>query len=536
MKKRNFITNSLILTATSVIAKTIGLVFRSFMSEKVGSEGVGLYALVCSIYFFFASFSVSGMSLAVTRLVSDSMARDDLRGARSTFRKCLGLSIFAGVSSSFALFYFSEFIAREFLGDQRAIVSLRVLSVALPFIAFSACFRGYFYASGHIVKTASEQLMEQAIEIIVFIVLIARVESQNVEQACLAIVTGTTVAEAISCMYSYLMYLFYITKIKMHKSFLLKSSKKQRVFRKIFKISVPITASTCVKAGLGAAENMLIPSGLHSFGSSFEKSLSDYGMINGMVMPIIAFPAVLVSAFSNLLVSEISKENTLNNKISIQRISSRVLRFTMIFSAFIMGLFWIFSDIIGGYIYKSQECSGYLFLLCPFIPIAYVSDVINGILKGLNQQMHYLLYSIINSIVCIILLYFLLPWQGMKGLIITIFAGEILNFTLTAFRLTKIVKLKILLIDWFLKPLMCALISCVLTKYLLLEFLFVDLNFKKFSFSIILSLIFYILLLFFINLLEEDEKRLLTRIGKIRTYVFKPRKILSKKFFGVQER
>jgi stage V sporulation protein B len=481
------------------------------MSEKIGSQGIGLYGLVCSVYFFFASFSVSGMSLAVVRLVSDSIANKKNGFGRSIFRKCLLVAVFTGLTSSFLLFHLSEFVAFRILSDQRAVASLKILSIALPFISFSACFRGYFYATGHILKVASEQLIEQIIEIIVFVVLLKRIESDDIEKSCLAIVAGTTAAEAISCLHSYLMYLIYISKNKICE-LPVKTNEKSKVLRKIFSISVPTTLSTCVRTGLNATENILIPHGLRGFGMSSDKSLSNYGMIKGMIIPIITFPAVLIFAFSTLLVPEISRENITNNINKIRHISSRVLRFTLMFSAFIMGIFWIFPVLIGNFIYKSSECGIYLFILCPLAPFIYISDVLDNILKGLNQQVHYLLYIVIDSIFCMILLYFLLPKYGMKGLIITIFSGEILNFFLTSCRLIKIINLKILFTDWLLKPLMCAIVSCVISKSLLIKFLLTNENLEKLIFSILISLGFYLLLLYVVNLLENDEKYILKKI------------------------
>ncbi len=75
MKKSHFLSkkNAFILTATSLLLRTIGIFFRIYMSNKGGAEGMGLYQLIFSIYVLGSTFATSGISTAVTRLVADEL-------------------------------------------------------------------------------------------------------------------------------------------------------------------------------------------------------------------------------------------------------------------------------------------------------------------------------------------------------------------------------------------------------------------------------------------------------------------------------
>ena len=70
MKKHTFLKNAFILTATSLLLRTVGMFFRVYMSGKIGAEGMGLYQLIFSIYVLASTFATSGISTAVTRLVA----------------------------------------------------------------------------------------------------------------------------------------------------------------------------------------------------------------------------------------------------------------------------------------------------------------------------------------------------------------------------------------------------------------------------------------------------------------------------------
>ena len=202
MKKRSFILNVFFLTTATLIARIIGIIFRVYMSNKIGSEGIGLYQLITTIYFFSATFSTSGISLAVTRLVTDSIAKKEFKAVKFSLIRCLYNGIILSSIIGFILFKFSTFLSISILHDERAILPLKILSPSLPFMAISACFRGYFFAVRQVIKTASEQLLEQIIEMIIFVSLIGSMLPKGLEYACCAIVIGTTIAEFASCFYS----------------------------------------------------------------------------------------------------------------------------------------------------------------------------------------------------------------------------------------------------------------------------------------------------------------------------------------------
>ena len=81
-------------------------------------------------------------------------------------------------------------------------------------------------------------------------------------------------------------------------------------------------------------------------------------------------------------------------------------------------------------------------MLAPVIPLMYLDSVVDGMLKGLNEQLSYLSYNIIDSVMRVGLILFLLPLMGLNGLIVVIFASEILNSTLSIARLMKVTQLK----------------------------------------------------------------------------------------------
>ena len=446
MKKRVFLVNAVLLTAASLLSRTIGIAFRVYMSNQIGAQGIGLYQLIFTVYMFVATFATAGISLAVTRLVTDALALQQYGKARSILHKCFILSLILSTLSATALFFGAEFMGSHFINDSRTILPLKILAPSLPFMAVSSCFRGYFYAVRKVVKTASEQLFEQFVEIIVFAILIGRLAPLGLSYACCAVVIGTTAAEILSCGYSYILYRFEVR----HSD--VAHVKQPGVLKKILGICLPVMGSSCLRSGLSTLENVLIPVGLKKNGASYEASLAGYGMLTGMVMPVIGFPSAFLTSFSMLLIPELSEANAVHHERNIRYIATRVFQITLLFSILITGIFIFFANDLGLLIYGDTQPGLYIRILAPVIPLMYLDSVVDGMLKGLNEQLRYMSYNLIDSTVRVILIFFLLPICGIKGVIIVIFVSEILNSTLSIARLIKVTTLHFQTANWILKP------------------------------------------------------------------------------------
>lgn len=57
--------------------QVISISFNIFVTNKVGTEGMGIYQLIMSVYGFFITVALSGINLAATRVVSEELAKDN---------------------------------------------------------------------------------------------------------------------------------------------------------------------------------------------------------------------------------------------------------------------------------------------------------------------------------------------------------------------------------------------------------------------------------------------------------------------------
>ena len=496
MKRKTLIINALILTLSTMSLGFISTSFRVYLSNKIGAEGMGLYQLVMSINIMCSTLAISGIRVTTTRLIAEELGRKNKTKIKNIMKKAFIYSLFFSSLTCLILFNGAEFISVNWIKDTRAIVPLKILACSLPFLGISACFHGYFYGMRRVIKSVSSDIIEVSTNMIIIASFMSICLPKGLNFTCILISIGMSASVIISTIYCYILYLFE------NKSLYRSSSIQTKCkFIDITKVAIPIAWSSYINTGLRTIEDLLIPDALRKYGSSTSTSLAIFGMIKGMVLPILTFPSIFLASFSTLIIPEIAESNALNQRKRVNYILNKVFKFTLFIAVFASGLFIIYSNELGLGLYKSTQIGVLMKILAPLIPFMYLDRIVDGSLNALDQQMSTLRYNFIDMILRITLIYFLIPVKGIEGFIIVLFTGTLVNASLSINRLLKVTKLEFKLIDWIIKPGICITISCYLTKWL---FNLLALN-SLLPLEIIVVMIIYLLLLLLFKSIEKTD-------------------------------
>ena len=277
-KAKLFVINSVILTITSFIIRSVGMTFNVYVSNKIGAEGIGLFQLIMSVYLFAITLATSGISIAATRLVTETLAKNNEASAKNVMKKCILYSLILGIISGLVILLFSNFITNICLHGKISKKPLYAIAIGLPFIAMSAAINGYFSAVRRVIKTASSQILEQFVKIIVTSYILSIFLPKGLEYACLSLVIGDVISEITSFSYIYILY-------KHDKNKYLKESNNNftdttNYQKEIIKIAAPIALTSYIRSGLSTLKQLIIPLRLEKSGMSCEKALSDYGIVS----------------------------------------------------------------------------------------------------------------------------------------------------------------------------------------------------------------------------------------------------------------
>ena len=430
---KKFLINGFILTITSLFMRTIGMSFNIYVSNKIGSEAVGILGLVMSVYSFFITFATSGLSLACTYLVSEQFAQHKYPDGIKVVKNCNAYGILLGITGSVLLILFSNIISSDWLNGQVSPIPFYLIAIGLPFIAISSILNGYFSAVRKAYKSAIAQVLELAIKIIISIILLKYYPISNVEVICIYLIIADVISEVFSFCITFIMYKIDIQKYQKRQL------PSLNFVRKIFTITFPVSITSYIRSGLSTLQQFIVPNRLLAFGLPYTIALSEYGKITGMALPVIMFPLVFISSFSNLIVPEFTSLLTKGYKKRIVNISHKIFIIAGIFSIAISFILIIFANEISLAIFQNIECAKYIRILSPLILFMYLDNIIDNMLKGLNQQFNVMFCNIIDLIISILILYFLLPEVGIIGYIFAIYVSEIFNFVISYISLRKAV-------------------------------------------------------------------------------------------------
>lgn len=438
-KISKLIKNTALLTASSLVMRSIGLAFQVWLVGKIGSAGIGLFQLVMSVSMLCTTFAVSGIRFAATRLISEEIGLGRDGGIGRAMRRCIAYSAFFGVSAMCILWLCAEPIGFLWIGDARTVLPLKLLSFSLPFISLSSVMSGYFTASGRVYKSAATQVFEQLVRISLVAVFLSVVPAGDIEKSCAAVVLGGTVAEVFS--FSMLLVMYLLDRRKYCES----GSFSPKLTSRMLSIAVPLALSAYARTSLSTLEQLLVPRGLKASGMTADSALSGYGVIQGMVFPIITFPSCFLLSLSEMLVPDLTEAQVAGHTEYISETVGRLLQKCLLFSIAVAVFLFSFAEMLGNTIYSSTEAGVYIKFFAFIIPVIYMDVVTDGCLKGLGQQMHSMVYNICDAAISVALVYTILPRYALTGYISIIYFTESFNFFLSIRRLSRITRLRI---DW----------------------------------------------------------------------------------------
>ena len=128
-----------------------------------------------------------------------------------------------------------------------------------------------------------------------------------------------------------------------------------------------------------------------------------------------------------------------------------------------MGIFFFFANDISIAIYDNIEVGKWIKILSFLVIFMYIDNIVDGMLKGINEHVSVMLCNILDLIVTILIIFFIVPILGMEGYILSIFVSELLNFSVSLYQLKRRVNFSFPLL-LILKCVIAVLISYIITS------------------------------------------------------------------------
>lgn len=430
-RRKVYLQNAMLLTASGLVLRMLGMGFRVVLSAYLGGEGMGLYQLILAVYMVFVSLATAGMNVAATRLAAQSLARG--QGMVATLRGLCTAALAFGTVAMVAQALLAGSAAHSLLHDARAETALRVLAPSLPFMAVSGALRGCFLAARRVTPNVVTQLIEQLVRMAVAVAGLRVMAQWGAGYGCAAVLLGNTVSEGVSCC---LMLLFAARTPEFARHG--QEPLHPYTRRELYEIVLPVTGSRLLGSGLQAVESSLIPLTLSLYTGSRAVAMTQYGNFKGMALPLLFFPFSVLSALSGLLMPEITRAHTRGDGAGTRRLIGTMLKLTGLFSLAAGACFVAFGPQLAQIVYRDAEVGRYVQVLGFVAPFMYLESMVDGVLKGLGEQLATFRYSLADSLLRIAAIAVLLPRYGIMAFLGIMIVSNLFTFTLNTRRMLKV--------------------------------------------------------------------------------------------------
>ena len=420
MSKKRFFAGTFLLSAAGIISRIMGFFYRIFLSQTIGSRGLGLYQLVVPLQHMVLAVTTSGIQTALSRTVASQTALTKKKEAGDSF--CVG-TLFAFVLSFVAMWIFYTFagwFAGEILKEPETEALIRIMACSFPFASLHACISSYYLGRKQAGYPAFTQILEQTARILSSCILVKIFLSRNIEVTAWIAVTGALIAEFTAALSS-LLFLSLHLHAENYSFFHIKAP-----LRKLSAITVtafPLTLNRLLLSVLAAIEVVLIPQRLRMYGFSRSNALSLYGIFTGMALPCILFPSTVTNSAAVMLTPSVAELQALGR---IRYISSRACTACFLTGAACTGLFYFFGPFAGELLFHEATagtCIRTLSFVCPFL---YTNIMLTSILNGLGKTGATLLHNAAGSLIRILFVLFAIPLIGIRGYLYGLLLSEIL--------------------------------------------------------------------------------------------------------------
>lgn len=401
-----FIKSTIILIIGGFITKILGMIIKIVITRMIKSSGYGLFALILPTMMLLISLSQLGLPTALNVLIAKNN-----KDTKKLITTSLIISLSLDIIIAIFLFITSNYISVVLLKEPRVNLGLIAIAFILPFISVSNILRSYYFAKERMLPHVITNILEDVVKLLLIILLLPFFLSKGITYAIFFIVITNVFSELTSI----IGFLLLLPKFKYTKKDI---KPNKTITKKLLNIALPTTGSRIVGSIGYFLEPIIITSVLISIGYRNNYIITEYGIINGYVLPLILLPSFFTMALSQALIPNVSKNYSLKKYKLVERKIKQAIVASLIIGIPATLLFTIKPEIPLKYIYNTNEGINYIKFLAPICLLHYIQAPIASSLQAMNQAKTSFKGTIYGTIIRTILLFILSFKLGIWSLII----------------------------------------------------------------------------------------------------------------------
>ncbi|GAA3408267.1 stage V sporulation protein B [Paenibacillus hodogayensis] len=464
MKKQSFIHGTMILLAAGIVNRILGFVPRIALPRVIGPEGVGLYQLGYPFMIVVITIISGGIPLAVAKLVAEADSEGDEKRIRSILRASLAITGLLAVFFTVFCIWAAPWITSRLLTDSRVIHTFLSMCPILPIVAVSAVYRGYFQGRQNMTPTAVSQVVETLVRIVAMLVFASLLLPYGLEWAAAGAMIGVVVGE----LFGMLVLLFSVRQSRPAAGRGPSDRKpvgKPGIFRprELLAIAIPVTGSKLVGSASYLLESILTAQSLAVAGVATALATAQYGVLQGMIIPVLLLPGALTYSLSVSLVPTLSEAAARNDMRTIHKRLHQSLRLALVTGAPFAVIMFVLAEPLCFYLYGNAEIAKMLKMMAPVAIFLYFQGPLQAALQALDRPGSALMNTFVGAVVKLVLIVCLAsrPQWGILGAVVAINANMALVTLLHWHSMSRLLQFRMRAVHFMKTALASALMGAV---------------------------------------------------------------------------
>jgi stage V sporulation protein B len=475
MKKQTFVQGAMILVIANAISKILGAVFKIPLTYILQEEGMAIFNTAFQVYIMVLSFIISGMPLAISKMVAESTATRRYSDVGKIVRVTMVLLGAIGLAGSIVMFAGARYFAAA-MKDMKAVYSIQAIAPALFFVALGVVYKSYYQGTQNMIPTALSQVIEAIIKLAAGYGFAVYLAAFAVEITSAGAIMGVTIGEIIATLV--LMMLYRREKRKQEQA----EIPTGKILKNVFAIAVPMIFASLISNMFSVIDITMIRARLQdivftpetaelffarygSFTHVFDEVRQTlritedgarwlYGAYSGYALTIFHLPGGIIGALGVSILPVIAGALAVGNHQRVERSTQLALRITVLVALpCAVGMLFLAKPMLS-VLFHNTASTALLAMIAPCVLMTCVVSISTAILQAAGKIMLPFWYMVVGSLVKLVLNFFLLarPECNILGAPISSDISYILVMALNLGALKKVIGLKYDIVSILIKP------------------------------------------------------------------------------------
>ncbi len=338
----NLYRTAAIVTLFSALEHGLGFLYRIILSRTLGSEGLGVYQVALTVFAVFLTICSSGLPITLSRVISKHRAKKYKRGEHAATTAAVLITLSVSVPLTVLLFVCRTSFSAVF-SDKRCADLFYIFLIGLSFTSVYAIIRGSFWGNKRFFAYSLIELIEEIVMIVmgVLLLIVLPTGAADVNKAGIAVLISYLCSFSIASVYFFA------------RGGRLTSPKGELL--PLLKASLPVTAMRTTSSLMSSLISVLFPMRLMAAGSSSARAMSEYGVVYGMVMPVLMIPSSLIGSIALVLVPELSESFYRGEREKVSALVEKALNATLLIACMLIPFFLACGEGVGVMLYSNAE-------------------------------------------------------------------------------------------------------------------------------------------------------------------------------------